>query len=252
MPGDYAVLAPIYDQIGMAEFARSITSHLIDYAQHIDWLGRRIVVLGCGTGASLEYLSQYPYSLTGIDSSPEMLELARQKLDSSGANLKWQQADIRELGGTTAIAEMVLALNVMNELNSLRDLESTFSGVAKILESGKLFLFDMYTVQGLTEDGVRGDGMIYDDARNLTVFGSNEYDYERQMHTRQYLIFQQSGDLWRRQEAKRILRAFPVQAVGSLLQRAGFTLRTLLNTNLETYEPNVSRAPRVIFVAERQ
>jgi SAM-dependent methyltransferase len=252
VPGDYGVLAPIYDQIGMGDFARHITPLLIDYAQHIDWLGRRIIVLGCGTGASIEYLSQYPYSLLGVDQSPEMLEVARKKLDGSGANLKWQQADIRELGSNIGIGEMVLALNVMNELNSLRDLEAVFGGVARILETGKLFLFDMYTVQGLTEDGVRGDGMVYNNTSNLTVFGSNEYDYERQMHTRQYLIFQRDGELWRRAEAKRVLRAFPVQAVASLLQRSGFNIRTLLTTNLEVYEPGVSRAPRVIFVAERQ
>jgi SAM-dependent methyltransferase len=252
VPGDYAVLAPIYDQIGMGDFARNITSVLIDYAQHIDWLGRRIIVLGCGTGASLEYLSQYPYTLTGVDSSAEMLEIARKKLEDSGANLKWHQADIRDMGSAIAGGELVMALNVMNELNSLRDLEAVFGGVAKVLESGKLFLFDMFTVQGLTEDGVRGDGMLYDNGKTLTVFGSNEYDYERQMHTRQYLIFQRNGEAWHRAEAKRILRGFPIQAVASLLQRSGFNLRTLLNTNLDPYEPGVSRAPRVIFVAERQ
>jgi SAM-dependent methyltransferase len=250
VPGDYAVLAPIYDQISMGEFARIMTPRLIDYAQHIDWLGRRIAVLGCGTGTSIEYLSQYPYTLIGVDSSPEMLAVARQKLDSSGMSLKWLQQDIRE-SGNIGNADLVLALNVMNELNSLRDLEAVFGSAQRILEAGKLFLFDMYTVQGLTEEG-NINGMIYDDAKNLTVFGRNEYDYERQMHTREFVIFQTQGDLWRRADAKRILRAFPVQAVASLLQRSGFNIKILLNMNLEMYEPGVSRAPRVIFVAERQ
>ena len=252
MPGDYAVLAPIYDQIGMGEFARQITPRLIDYAQHIDWLGRRIVVLGCGTGSSIAYLSEYPYSLLAVDNSPDMLEAAKQRLDTPGLNLKWFQQDMRELGNNMGAADLVLALNVMNELNSLRDLEAVFGSVQRILEPTKLFMFDMFTVQGLSEDGSKGNGMVYDDTKGLTVFGSNEYDYERQMHTRQLLIFQRSGDLWRRSEAKLILRAFPVQAVASLLQRSGFSIKTLLNTGLETYEPGVSRAPRVIFVAERQ
>jgi SAM-dependent methyltransferase len=251
VPGDYAVIAPIYDQIGMGEFALRYTSRLIDYAQHIDWLGRRIMVLGCGTGASIEYLSQYPYNLIGIDNAPEMLAQAQKKLNNPDLNIKWLQQDIRELAPNMALADMVLALNVMNELNSLRDLEAVFGGVQRVLEPGKLFIFDMYTVQGLTEDGLN-DGMIYNDPRFLTVFGSNEYDYERQMHTRQFIVFQRNGDLWSRVEAKRILRAFPVQAVESLLQRSGYMIKTILNTNLETYEPGVSRAPRVIFVAERQ
>jgi len=32
-----------------------------------------------GRGASIEYLSQYPYNLIGIDNSAEMLDKARQK-----------------------------------------------------------------------------------------------------------------------------------------------------------------------------
>ena len=165
MPGDYAVLAPIYDITGMSDYARRMTPHLMDYAQHTDWLGRRILVLGCGTGASIEYLSNYPYAITGIDSSPEMLALARQKLADPGLNIRWQQQDIRELGAQITAVDLVLALNVFNEMNSLRDLETAFNGVQKALDTGKLFLFDMMTMQGLTEDGLSGNKMLYDDPR---------------------------------------------------------------------------------------
>jgi SAM-dependent methyltransferase len=252
VPGDYAVLAPVYDEIGMAAFAKNVTPALIDYAQRIDWLGRRIVVLGCGTGASIEYLSQYPYTLMGVDIAPEMLAIARKKIEASGSSVKLFQQDIRELGANIGSGDMLLALNVMNELNSLRDLESVFTGAARILEKGKLFIFDMLTVQGLTETGVTGDNLIHNNPGRLTVVSSNDFDYERQMHTVQYLIFQREGDSWRRSEAKRILRAFPVQAVGSLLQRSGFNAGRILNANLEPYEPGISRAGRVVFVAEKQ
>lgn len=251
MPGDYAVLAPIYDDIGMVEFVRRITPRLIDYAQRIDWLGRRVAVLGCGTGGGVEYLSQYPYTIIGVDNSAEMLEVARRKLNDPGLSIRWQQADIRELGNQIGSVDLVLALNVMNELNSLRDLETVFGNVQRTLDPGKLFLFDMLTVQGLTQDGESGDKLLHNNPQNLSVFSTSDYDYERQMQTIQYFIFQKAGGNWARSEAKRILRAFPVQAVASLLQRSGFTLRTILNTNLEIYDPGSSRAPRVIFVAEK-
>lgn len=252
MPGDYTVLAPIYDTIGMSAYAQRMTPRLMDYAQHIDWLGRRILVLGCGTGAAIEYLSQYPYAMIGVDNAPEMLEIARQKLSAPGLNLKWHLLDIRELAGQINTVDLVLAVNVLNEVNSLRDLEVTFSGVHKVLDTGKLFLFDMATVQGLTEDGIAGSQLVYNDPDKLTVMATNEYDYERQMHTRQYYIFRRQGNLWERSEARRILRAFPAQALASLLQRAGFNVKAILNESLETYEPGVSRSARVIFVAEKQ
>ncbi len=252
MPGDYAVLAPIYDEIGMAEFARRITPRLIDFAQHLDWLGRRIVVLGCGTGASIEYLSQYPYTITGIDNSPEMLELAKRKLSDPGLSLRWQQLDIRELNLQGGLVDLVLTLNTLNEMNSLRELETVFGAVQRVLESEKLFIFDMMTVQGLTEAGMAGDDLLYDAPASLSVVATNEYDHERQMQTTHYRVFQRQGEGWQRKEARRVLRAFPVQAIGSLLQRAGFTIRRILDENLEIYEPGVSRAGRVIFIASKQ
>jgi len=252
LPGDYATLAPIYDTAGMANYATAITPKIMDYAQRMDWLGRRIVVLGAGTGGAIEYLSQYPYTITGVDNSPEMLEVARRKMDIPGLSIKWLQLDMRDTGNQIMAADMILALNVMNELNSLRDLETVFATAQRILDPGKLFIFDMLTVQGLSTEGSTSTRLIHDDGQAVTVFSSKDFDYERQMQTVSYIIFRQQGGSWHRTEARQVLRAFPVQAVASLLQRNRFNIRTIMNNRLETYEPGVSRADRVIFFAEKQ
>ncbi len=254
MSGDYATLASIYDTVGMADYATAITPKLMDYAQHMDWLGRRIVILGCGSGGEIEYLSQYPYTITGVDSAPEMLEVARRKMDIPGLSVKWLQLDIRDTGNQimASTADLVLALNVMNELNSLRDLETVFATAQRILDAGKLFIFDMMTLQGLSTAGSTTSEIIHDDGQSLTVFSGKDFDYERQMQTINYLIFRQHGGSWFRAEARRVLRAFPVQAVASLLQRNKFNIRTIINNRLENYDPAVSRADRVIFFAEKQ
>ncbi|MEP6987420.1 MAG: class I SAM-dependent methyltransferase [Chloroflexota bacterium] len=251
MPGAYVTLAPIYDIVGMADYATAITPKLMDYAQRMDWLGRRIVVLGCGTGGAIEYLSQYPYTITGVDNTPEMLEVARRKMDIPGLSIKWLQLDMRDTGNQIMAADLVMALNVMNELNSLRDLETVFATAQRILESGKMFIFDLMTVQGLSAVG-SSEQMLFDDGQNVTVFNSKDYDFERQVQTINYTIFRQQDGTWKRTEAKRVLRTFPVQAVASLLQRNNFSIRTIMNNRLENYEPGVSRADRVIFFAEKQ
>lgn len=250
MPGDYATLAPVFDELGLADFARRMTGVLVDFAQQRDWLGRRIVVLGSGTGASMDYLSNYMFTVTGVDNSPEMLEIAQRRFTDTNANLRWVQADMRELGDDTGTAEMVLALDVLNELNSLRDLEIVFANAARILEPGKLLMFDLYTIQGLTERGRSGDALIAD-TDDLIAFSSNEYDYERQMVTTQYRIFRRQGDKWEHSRAQRVLRGFPVQAVASLLQRTGLKVSGIYQLNLEAYDPGVSQAARVIFLVEK-
>lgn len=250
MPGDYAILAPVYDDLGLSDFARRMTATLVDFAQRRDWLGRRIVVLGCGTGASLDYLSDYMFTVTGVDNSPEMLEMAQRKFTDTNANLRWIEADMRELGDRAGTAEMVLAINVLNELNSLRDLETVFATVTRILEPEKLFMFDLMTIQGLTEQGRSGDALIAD-TDDLAAFSTNNYDYERQMATTQYRIFRRQGTDWQRSRAQRVLRGFPVQAVASLLQRTGLKVSGIYQLNLEPYDPGVSQADRVIFLVEK-
>ncbi len=249
MPGDYAVLASVYDDLNMGDSSRQLVARLIDYIQRNDWLGRFVVVLGCGTGASLEYLSQFRYTITGVDQSTEMLDIARRKLEHS--SVKWVLSDIRELGNQVATADLMLALNVINDLNSLRDIEMVFASVSRILEPGKLFLFDLTTLQGLTEEGSAAPQMLADPAQSVVGFVTHDYDYERQLHTANYTVFRKRINSWERLDAKHLLRSFPVQAVATLVQRSGLTVKAITTANLEPYDPVNSRASRVVFITEK-
>lgn len=250
MPANYAVLAPVYDEIGMADFARVMTPRLLEYAQsRQDWVGRRILDLGCGTGVGAYWLAQQGYTVLGVDYSPEMLDIAQRVPDNQGLSLNWQQGDVRELNGVKSF-DLAIALGVFNEFNSLRELEAAFTKVRESLDPGRFFIFDMLTIQGLAERGSTPSGITYDNGVNLLVFSSSTYDYERQMHDRNYIIFQRDGQLWQRSDTQRVLRAFPVQAVATLLQRAGFTVAAVLNLDFAPFDPASSSAPHVIFMVK--
>lgn len=251
MPGTYDILASVYDQIGMADFASRITPRLIDYAQRSEWMGRRVIDLGCGTGGSVVWLCQNRFSVTGVDQSAAMLEKVRPKLDEKANPLfKSFQQDILALSGLEA-GDMALVLDVLNELGGLREVEKVFTGVAPLLVSGRFLVFDMHTIQGLTERAQTGVQLMRDGV-TMKVVTQDDYDYDRQMQTRRYMIFRQEGAAWQFQETARVLRAYPMQAVGALLQRSGFNIVTVVNLDFEAFDPTSSRAPRVIFIAQRQ
>ncbi len=247
MNDDYAALAPIYDRLGMSSFAESLTSQIVAYAQTNDWVGRRIVDLGCGTGASVRWFATRGFNTTAIDLSSAMLTIAQKSINSDGLGLQWLQGDFRALADLQAV-DLVVSLDTLNELNSLRDLELVFSAVHSALNPGKLFVFDLHTIEGLAQRPPIAFAVDNDD---LTVIRVDTFDHERLASSAQFTILERAGYLWRRWSATRTLRGFPIQVVNALLGRAGFGIMALMNDRMEQFDPTTMRAGRVIFFAQK-
>lgn len=250
MPADYAVLASIYDKLSMGSFGTTMARRLLDYAQRSGWMGRNIMDAGSGSGDSMSWIARQGFMVQAVDKSPRMIELGKKALGDTGLNIRWLEQDLRSLSGVDNI-DLALSLNVINELDSLRDLELIFQGVHRALRPGKLFIFDMYTIEGLLGRHAEGHSIAHED-RSLLIFQQTRFDYDRQSHTLRYIVLRRSDDLWQREETDYELRAYPVQAVASLLQRCGFTVNAVLNTALEKYVPGTAKSARVIFVAQQQ
>ena len=83
---DYDIIASVYDEF-------------TDGFDHIDYLDRIFEIApflpkeglavdcGCGTGTLITDLTKRGYSCTGVDISPEMLEIAAEKLDENNGLL---------------------------------------------------------------------------------------------------------------------------------------------------------------------
>lgn len=249
MPGDYSVIASIYEELELGEFATQMVPQIITYAQRNDWAGRSILDLGCGTGRSMDWLAAHGYVLTGIDRSSEMLQAARQRFSSSSRGVTFVQQDIRKLDESYR-ADLALAIDVVHELESLRDLESTFQSVYSALRENRWFIFDLLTVEGLVNRCQ--PNFAAKESETLNVFFSDDFDYERQFQERRFIIFNKESENWKRREARRTLRSYPIQAVSTLLQRSKFRVNAILSENLQAYEPGQTRTNRVIIMAQKQ
>jgi 2-polyprenyl-3-methyl-5-hydroxy-6-metoxy-1,4-benzoquinol methylase len=246
---NYAPLASWYEQLGMAAFAESITPKLIQYAQANDWIGRRMLDAGCGTGGASRWLASKGFNTTALDSSAEMLAAARQRFRSTGFSITWQQGDLRTLENIMPV-DMILALDVLNEMNGLREIESFLSRAQQLLESSKMLIFDLHTIEGLMARAATPLIQLHNDGA-LVVNASQQFDYERLILTTSYDIFHQDESGWQRTQTTILQRGFPIQAVTALLQRFGFHVQAMFNSSLEVYDPASSRAKRVIIAARR-
>lgn len=262
MTTPYAVLAPIYDRIGLSAYAEAITPRLLLMAQSsLDWIGRRVIDLGSGTGVSARFLALRGLNVTAIDTVPEMLREARDRTNSEMSGLRWIAADARALTGVLPPGEtvdLIIGLGIASEIGGLREMEALFLAASHALDEDKMFIFDLETIEGLA--GQTNTRLLYEDS-DLVVFSQPEFDYERQTNTERMHIFEAvqmsaatSAKIWRRAEVERLRRAYPIQAVAALVTRCGFAIVSIMSSedaDLRPYDA-ADRAARVVFFCRKQ
>ena len=142
----YDLLAPFYDRINgeldyvsWADFIEEIVKREYKGTPEL-WLD-----LGCGTGRMTLELARRGCDMTGVDSSPEMLDAARCRAEEEGLseNLLLLCQDMREfeLYGTVDVA--VSCLDCINHLTKPSDLEKCLRLVHNYLSPDGLFIFDV-------------------------------------------------------------------------------------------------------------
>jgi SAM-dependent methyltransferase len=251
MAETYTVLARVYKAVGLADASEELRQRLFGKIQSDGWLGRRILDLGCGIGEGCSWFSANGFRVTGVDQSEAMLNEARQAADEIGVTVDWQQGDIREVDAGTDY-DLILALNTLNEMRSIRDLEMVFRAANQALSMEKLLAFDLMTIQGLAEHWGNADRVIYDDTQGLTLMVRSRFSFETSANTREYILFQQDGPGWRREDETHVLRGYALQAVGALLQRTGFRVQTVINPLFDTFDPYADETGQAIFLAIKE
>lgn len=91
----------------------------------------RVADLGCGTGELLSHLEKQGYSCIGVDRSPGMLDLARERIGSGSADLRIGEIEhlpMREGETDAAVINMVL--------HHLNDPKAALEEAARVIRSG--------------------------------------------------------------------------------------------------------------------
>ena len=266
----YAALADVYDIAGFSEYSLTALPRYIAYAQSLDWAGRRVLDVGCGTGATTWWMAQRGYRVIGVDANEHMVQCAQA---SMLANFEDQDAlspnesqsvgivaeppdimvmDIRELASPMGEVDLVVAVgDVLNSIQNLRELEIAFRSIHNVLAPGKLFIFDMITIRGLAEELGDRHIVLHDNGFNLMVVVRSNFSYETLSNTRHYTIFQQQGLAWSRQDEIHTTRGYPTQGVVALLQRTGFEIAAVLTPQMEPFDLRTGSQGRAAFIARK-
>jgi len=109
---------------------------------------KRILELGCGTGAHAEYLARMGYTIHGVDMSEAMLYRAEARKaglpPEVAARLSFSLGDVRSVRTGKKYDAVISLFHVISYQTTNADMGAAFDTAAAHLQSEGLFLFDFW------------------------------------------------------------------------------------------------------------
>ena len=256
---EYTGFAEVYDElmedVPYAEWCDRIVAVLKEHGIN-DGL---VLDLGCGSGTMTEMLAEAGYDMTGVDLSPEMLEKAKLKKESSGNDILYLCQDMRsfELYGT--VRAIVCVCDSLNYILEEAELKHVFELVNNYLDPGGLFLFDINTVHKYRD--VIGDMTIAENRDDCSFIWENYYDGDSGVNEYDLTLFiidkeSDRGDaeaVYRKHEETHFQRGYEPDHIKHLLKEAGLEFIEAFDgektEDVSSKVPVTEESERVFFIA---
>lgn len=203
--------------------------------------------LACGTGTLTLALKKRGIDIYGVDASCEMLSVAQQKAYEADEEILFLCQKMQKLNLYGTVDTCICALDSINHLTQIKDVENTFKRVALFMNPNGLFVFDANTIY--KHECVLGDNCyIYD---NDKVFCAWQNNYKPSDHTVMITLdfFEPDGDIYRRSSEQFFERAYSRSEISEMLTAAGFTLEAVYDDMC--FETPAEKSQREIYVARR-
>lgn len=140
----YASVADLYDYV-VPYYGRTDVNFWVDAAKEC---GGPVLEVGCGTGRVLLPTARAGIEITGLDASPHMLAMCRERLAKEPKDVQSRvqlvQADMRNFNLTRTFALATIPFRPFQHLLTVPDQTSCLANIHHHLAGGGLLIFDLY------------------------------------------------------------------------------------------------------------
>lgn len=202
----------------------------------------RVLDIACGTGSHLIELTKLGHKCTGIDLSPEMIDVAHKKVGQLQLAIDFHQGDLRKLDIKEKF-DAVIGLYVMTSIVNDEEFKSALWAVARVLRDKGLFIFNVLNAKFKSPmppmPGAPPAIFFMDVAKEtedvkIVRLNSVQLQGNIQDWTAIYLI-EENGQL-SLEISKDKLRLFNLDEVKRLLQECGFQFRSVEPVDVQVFK----------------
>lgn len=178
--------------------------------------------LACGTGSLTIELAKCGLDVYGIDSSPEMLTKAQEKMFDEGMSILFLMQKMQTLNLYGTINTCICALDSINHLPRAKDVQAAFDKVAFFMEKDGLFIFDVNTVY--KHKNILANNTFVYDTDNVYCVWQNFLDEDGVTVDIVLDFFEKiDGSYYRSSESFKE-RAYTDEEITQMLEKSGFTV----------------------------
>ncbi|SFQ27303.1 Methyltransferase domain-containing protein [Butyrivibrio proteoclasticus] len=208
-----------------------------------------VVELGCGTGSFTIEMAKKGYDIMGIDLSPDMLDIARNKAAKEGLNLMFLEQDMRELDLYCTAGTIVSVCDSINYLLENDDVIETFRLVNNFLFPKGLFIFDFNTLHKYRD--VIGDVTIAENREDCSFIWDNYYHDKEHINEYDLTIYaccDKKKELFRRSVETHYQRGYTLEEMISFIEQAGLEYITAIDA--DTHAEPTPDSERIYIIAK--
>lgn len=181
-------------------------------------VGSSGIDIGCGNGYFTRALNRAGYSVSGMDISPEMLTVARQKAAKEGIRCEFLLGDITKLKLCGKVNFAVAVNDCINYVPPSK-LGHTFRKVYSCLTGDGVFFFDISSENKLRN--IIGENLFGEDGEDISYLWFNRQTPEGVRMELTFFVKRQDG-AYDRFEETHFQYAHGEETIVGLLKEAGF------------------------------
>ena len=244
----YGLLAKYYDLLFTFHLSRYEAARqrvLGGIVQHLE----SACDLACGTGTTALVLARKGIKMYGVDLSPTMCLLAREKARRLGLPLRVVGGDMRHFRLPEPVDLILCEFDALNHVERKGDLVLVGRAVSRALRPGGYFYFDVNNRLAF-ETIWPGTWWVEKPGVALVMHGG--YDHQRERGWTNLEWFLRDGSCWRRRRERIEQVAWTEAEMSGTLHKAGFDrIRAFDATPFFSGDPKICPGCRTFYMARK-